>query len=447
MIEHPFRTSPPRPPDVRRHRRRALALMVALVSLLSACNVWDQVGRLPDATRFNPDEADITSDTVDSLHDAWSVQSTGSFSEPILTGGNLYTTVDAPGDGRVRSYDAATGAVLWDTPVPGPATAGPTGPVVSIAGALWVSRAGAGGSVCDSLLHRLDPATGKVVDSETTGPAITGPVVGSGTTLAFVTRPGCSETGGRTRLAVRDLSGATESWTYSFPAGDQPTTPPSIGNGTIYVASANQVYAFDAAGCGAATCEPLWSASLDVDGQRVDADGSRPVVGPDGTVYVGAMGSGIATLVHALDGGTGAHLWRTEAHSGPGSGWQNLAVAHNQLYVSDHRHGDPANALEVFAAEGCGRPVCDPVWSAAIDGPPVAGLTVGGDVLYVGLSGWTDNRLVAFGAKGCDSPTCTQLAAVDFGERQPLAMSVAGGRLAVVSAGPSDQSLRVLVPS
>ena len=116
MIEHSFRTPPPRPPDARRRWRRALTLVVALVPLLSACNVWEQVGRLPNASRFNPEEAAIAPNIVASLHDAWSSQVSGSFSEPILAGDKLYTTVDGAGGGRVRSYDAVTGAVLWDTP-------------------------------------------------------------------------------------------------------------------------------------------------------------------------------------------------------------------------------------------------------------------------------------------------------------------------------------------
>ena len=334
-----------------------------------------------------------------------------------------------------------------DTPVPGPATAGASGPVVSAGGVLWVTREGLGESACASELSQLDPKTGRVVTSEKTGPAVVGPVVAAGTTMAFVTRAGCSETGNRQQLVVRDLTSATWGWTYSFPDGDHPgPTAPSIGNGKIYVASGNQVYAFDAAGCDAATCAPSWTTSLDLDGGRVDAGGSRPVVGPDGIVYVGALIWGDQTLVRALDGQTGAHLWRTDVHPGPGPGWQNLALAHGQLYVSDHRHGSPGNALEVFAAEGCDQPVCAPEWSASIDGPPVAGLTVGGDVLYVGVYGSTGSRMVGFDAHGCGSAICAQIGAVGFGDRQPVQVSVAGGRLAVVSAGTAGSSLRVLVP-
>ena len=76
----------------------------------------------------------------------------------------------------------------------------------------------------------------------------------------------------------------------------------------------------------------------------------------------------------------------------------------------------------------------------------MAGLTVGGDVLYVGVYGSTDSRMVGFDAHGCGAATCTQLGAVGFDDRQPMQVSVAGGRLAVVNAGTAGSSLRVLVP-
>jgi outer membrane protein assembly factor BamB len=422
----------------------------ALVPLLAACNAWEQLGHGPDNTRFNPDEAAITPDNVDSLDEAWSAHVDGSFSEPILSGGKLYTTVVSAGIGSVRSYNADTGALIWTRRLPAPATPGSPGPVVLAGGALWVSYSGSGASFCSSRLTRLDPATGNVLSTETTDPADLGPVVADGTTVAFTVRGNC-QLGNQPQLVVRDTGTTTGSWTYRFPAGVTPTAP-SIGHGSIVVAAEDVVYAFDAAGCGAAICAPTWTTSLDPDGTGVWAYEGRPVIGPDGTVYIGADTSATETLVLALDGETGAHLWRTDLHPGGGSGFQGIALADGRLYVSDQRYSSGSGsgsggAVEAFVAAGCGQPVCAPVWSAAVDRLPVAGLTVGGDVVYLGLYDEDDSRFVAFDADGCGAAVCSRLADVGFGDEQPLRVAMAGGRVAVVGAGPTGETLRVLVPS
>ena len=55
-----------------------------------------------------------------------SSQVTGSFSEPILTDGKLYTTVVPAGAAAVLRPGHQARA--WDKPVPAPATPGPPGP-------------------------------------------------------------------------------------------------------------------------------------------------------------------------------------------------------------------------------------------------------------------------------------------------------------------------------
>jgi len=441
MVEHLSRTRAART-RARGPRRRlgsVVALVAATVLSLSACDVWEQAGRLPDAGRFNPEEVGITPSNVASLSGAWSADVTGSFSEPLLSGDRLYTTVVSGASGVVRAYDVTTGAVVWERPTP--ASSGAPGPVVMVAGDLWVSS----GTGCSGVLSKLDPATGNVLATETTGPALVGAFVASGSTVASV-QNGCV-TDRRPRLVVRDLVSPAADWTFAFPDGAL-MTPPSISHDKIYVVADNLVYAFGATGCGAATCTPLWTSSLDVDGAEVIDSGERPVIGPDGTVYVGGLTHSIQTLVEAFDGETGAHLWRTDLHPGPGRGWQYLAFAHDQLYVSDQRQGNPSSAVEVFAAAGCGQDVCAPAWSAAIDGPPVGGLTIGGDVLYVGLvAGNGTGRLAAYDAHGCGSTTCPRLAAVDAGQRSPLRFAVAGGRFAMVSVRSSTATLTVLVPA
>lgn len=424
-----------------------LALAAALIPLLAACNPWEQVGYGPDNGRFNPTEAAITPGNVGSLHEAWSSHVDGNLSEPILSGDRLYTTVASTGSGSVRAYDVRTGAIAWETPVPAPRGPRPPSPVVLVGGALWVTHEDSSGSLCSAQLTRLDPATGNVLGTETTGPRAPGPVVADGTTMAFTTDGRCSQTGNQPQLVVRDVGDPAQGWTFRFPAGVFPTSP-SIGDGRIFVVADDVAYAFDAAGCGAPTCSPVWTASLDVDDTNVTLVEDRPVVGPDGTVYIGAATIDTETVVLALDGATGAHLWRTDRHPGPGSSWQSLALAHGQLYVSDHRFDGGGGAVEVFPAGGCGQPVCgEPTWSASVDGPPVAGLTVGGEVLYLGLFRQGDSRFVAFDAGGCGTTTCPRLANVAFGNEQPVQAAVADGRVAVVGAGSTGQTLRVLVPN
>jgi len=409
----------------------------------SGWHVWEQLGRGPDNTRFNPDESVITPDTADALSEAWSSHVTSDLSEPILTGGSLYTTVATPGAGRVRAYDAETGTIRWDEQLPAPPIPGTPGPVVLVDGALWVSYPGSGSAACASQLTRLDPRTGSVLSTETTGPPILGPVVAAGKTVAYVTSAGCGQPA---RLVVRATNSPTASWTYTFPANVLPGVP-SIGHDKVFVSAEDEVHGFTLTGCGAASCPPVWTNDLDLDdGTAVNALDTRPVVSPDGTVYIGANVQGSETLVEALDAATGARLWRTDLHPAPGLGWQYFAVAHDQLYVSDHRTDSPNGALEVFAAEGCGQDVCPPTWSAAIDGLPVGGPTVGGDVLHVGLFTAAGSRFVAFDARGCGAAVCPLLGDVDFGAEQPVEASIAQGRIAVVAAGSTGATLRVLAP-
>jgi hypothetical protein len=80
-----------------------------------------------------------------------------------------------------------------------------------------------------------------------------------------------------------------------------------------------------------------------------------------------------------------------------------------------------------------------------VDASPVAGLSVGGDALYLGVFDGDDSRFVDAG--GCGTAVCAPLASVGFGAEQPLRVAVADGRVAVVGAGATGETLRVLTPS
>jgi outer membrane protein assembly factor BamB len=130
----------------------------------------------------------------------------------------------AAASGIVRAYDVTTGAVVWERPTP--ASSGAPGPVVMVAGDLWVSS----GTGCSGVLSKLDPATGNVLATETTGPALVGAFVASGSTVASV-RNGCV-TDRRPQLVVRDLVSPAANWTFAFP-DDALMTPPSISHDKI----------------------------------------------------------------------------------------------------------------------------------------------------------------------------------------------------------------------
>jgi outer membrane protein assembly factor BamB len=77
------------------------------------------------------------------------------------------------------------------------------------------------------------------------------------------------------------------------------------------------------------------------------------------------------------------------------------AVAGNRVYIGS---GDAE--LKVFRADGCGQPVCDPIWVGFAPGPQATMASppmVANGVVYVGEN---NNRVYAFLAAGCGQPVC-----------------------------------------
>jgi outer membrane protein assembly factor BamB len=146
---------------------------------------------------------------------------------------------------------------------------------------------------------------------------------------------------------------------------------PVVANGLLYVSEVDgSVEVFDVAGCGTATCAPVWTARA-------------------GTVHVG-----------------------------------ELAVTGTTLFVpSDDGH------LYAFPSTGCGASTCTPAWSvnagSGTHAPAVAGSVV--------VAGTQDGRVIAVDARGCGSSTCPVLRSVAVGSpvRQPIAVS--NGRVFALS--------------
>ena len=136
-------------------------------------------------------------------------------------------------------------------------------------------------------------------------------------------------------LVTLDATTGAAGWVGTL--GAQVTEAPAIGDGRVYVPTATgELDVFDAAGCGTATCAPLWTADAGSDITR------SPAVVAGGLVYT------------ASDDGT----------------------------------------VHAFPAAGCGHPTCASLWSVdtggQISGGPVAAL---GRVLV----GTDDGRLIAYG--------------------------------------------------
>jgi outer membrane protein assembly factor BamB len=173
-----------------------------------------------------------------------------------------------------------------------------------------------------------DPAWSRVVDGAATVPVVSG----DGATV-FV---GDSN---RTLTAVNIDDGAVR-WTGAIGGGGQIVAAPTVGDGLVFVTSSDgRLTAFDADGCGSATCPALWSTAT--------------------------TGSAVRTQ-SALAGGV--------------------------VYV-----GSDDGSIRAFGASGCGAAECEPLWQtsvgSAITGAPA--VTVGRLVV-----GTADGRLIAFRPEG-----------------------------------------------
>ena len=181
----------------------------------------------------------------------------------------------------------------------------------------------------------------------------------------------------------------------------------------------------DAAGCGAPTCAPLWTAQLPGAAGQTSAAGAF--------AYALVPFSTPATLV-ALDRATGAVAWTAGFPDlWPGS----MTLADGAVHVVSD------GALSTFDAAGCGAPTCSPMWTADLGGAAAGGVISGGGLVFQGLA---DGRVVAFDAAGCGAATCSPLATVTVAGT-PRGLVVDGGRLFVTSTSGSTSSVTAFAPA
>jgi outer membrane protein assembly factor BamB len=183
--------------------------------------------------------------------------------------------------------------------------------------------------------------------------------------------------------------------------GPQAIATPAVANGFVYVPSQTnpnsnhgRLNVFDADGCGAAVCPPLWKG---LGGDSSFLISSPAVIGGrafiasyDGKLYVfDALGCGAPTCPPMWTGQTGAPI-----DSSP-------AVAGGFVYV-----GATDGKLYAFPTGGCGAPTCPPAWR----GPTGGSIDIGSPTVADGKVLVGNGRFLnVFDAAGCGQPVCHAL--------------------------------------
>lgn len=401
-----------------RARHRLVACALVATWTVTAC--WGQVGGNAANQYANTGETGITPATVATLAPEWSAPGAAD-----IAWGNQVIGVD---DGQVRSIAAGTGALQWAHDAREPLmtrTVAAAGPSV-VGDEVWVSihrsALSPHGGVCGGKNLRLDLATG--AEATPLLPATSGAIVPFGDAVAafaqtyyYSPTDGCPSTSGP--LTVHDAASGAARW-----AGE-PGGRPVVIDDQVINASGPTVRAYTAAGCGAPTCSPLWTAQLPGNAGQLSAAGAY--------VYALVPYGSPATLV-ALDRATGAVAWTASFDSlRPGS----MTLAGGRVHVATDE------TLSTFDGAGCGAPTCTPVWTAGLGGWAAGGVISGGGLAFQAM---TDGRVAAFDAAGCGAATCSPLATVTVAGT-PRRLVLDGGRLFVTSASGSASSVTAFAPA
>jgi hypothetical protein len=382
---------------------------------------WAQYGFSPTNTRFNPYETSISLSNVSSLTLAWSYSSAFQFDTPVVENGDInFTNLNE----TIFAKNATTGASVWSYNT--------LFPVGSDAPAVYNGTLYAGGYY----LYAVNTATGTQswmssgnIDNYPTTVAdgfvyadyggelmaynAEGCVTGSCTPIwtlpGAIGGPAVSGNmlyaAGGGGLLVADATTGKVAWTGAIATSDRYPGSPVVDGGYVFLASAPSInnststlYAFNASGCGQATCSPLWTASIQ------EGDGYAAGTGlavANNTVFVNGYG-----LYAFPEGGCGASTcspsWIGQTNSpGQTGNWMidsAPAIANGLVYV-----GADDDSVRAFDVTGCdAASTCAPVWNLCATGatcaPTVAGhfgspVVING-MLYIAMYGGT---LYAFG--------------------------------------------------
>lgn len=280
---------------------------------------------------YNASEKAIGSTNVSGLAPAWTESVTGAVQvAPALVGGVLYVAAS----NGFYALDATTGAVIWSHP----GFFGRSSPAVS-GGVVYVT--GEDGN--------FDAFSTTVSGTNCSGsPVICNPV-----------------------------------WTAAVGgAGTIAQSSPTVSGGMVYVAAGYDFFAFNTAGCGAAVCPPAWKAAHNpVNGQSPVSGGSTPAV-VGNVVYVGGFAGLYAYRAAGCGAATCSELWHGNASSGADT---NSVTSSSPAVAGGVAFIGAGNNLDAFST-GCSG-TCQPLWSfptgAEVDSSPA----VANGRVYIGSAG------------------------------------------------------------
>ena len=275
------------------------------------------------------------------------------YSAAAVAGGLVYAGTNT--SGAVYAFDQTTGTIRWMFQ-----TAGHN---------VWAGPSVAGGVVYvggdDQNLYALDAGSGAKLWSFNAGtPIVNAPAVVNGVVYL-----------GAGALYALSASDGQQLWSGLATAAGVSASP-SVSGGRVFVGAYTpgirgtpNFYAFNAAGCGAAYCSPLWSAVVGLPPAAVgELDGIQSSAAVDaGSVYVGAPDG----KLYALDPSNGAVRWAGPTHGSQITAQQpnptpiesSPAVANGVVYVSSFD-----GYLYAYAATGCGSATCPWLFAASLDG-------------------------------------------------------------------------------
>lgn len=341
---------------------------------------WPAFGYTSQNTRYNPFESILTATNASSLTLGWSVTTSGlieRMSSPIIVNGIVYIGDDTD---TLYAYDAITGNPLW-TYLVGNAQFYPSLTVVNgvayvvdnngnldalnaVTGKpIWtLTMPFAGSNSSPSVVNNViyvvggsdigafNATTHQLLWEQSLQPSANGsPAIANGIAYVVTINPGT--------LYALDTKTRNILWSGSISSGANGL---AVSNGIVYTAAFTQgppestnLYAFNASGCGSATCSPLWVVPSGVSNTNLLP---TPAIS-NGIVYLGGTVNN-APVMDAFNAKTGKTLWNWTGVSGDGFGGSSAAVANGIAYDAT-----TGGNLYAFQSSGCGVATCSPLWT------------------------------------------------------------------------------------